>query len=142
MGLFRPVNILIAILALIFGIIFYASISAICGAISGTKEEAASNQSIFVIALLVSFYVVMFGAFKTTDVSYAMYLIPFTGSMVLPAGICAGTIPTYIGAISLAIMIVATVLLVILAGKLYTMMALYKGNKVNLRKAFKMLMNK
>ena len=142
MGLFKPVNVMIGILVLIFGIIFYAAISAICGAISSTKEEAASNQSVFVIVLLISFYAVLFGGLKVNDVSNVLFMIPCTGAMVLPAGVCAGTVSTGIAAISLAIMIVTTILLVILAGRLYKMMALYKGNKVNLSKALKMLFSR
>ena len=44
MKMFEPVNILIGILALIFGIVLYASLAAMCGAISSTREEAASNN--------------------------------------------------------------------------------------------------
>ena len=139
MGLFKPVSVIIAVLTLLFGIVFYSAIASICGAISSTKEEAASNQSLFVMALLVSFYLVLFFGLKGEDVATWMYLLPFTSSMVLPAGVCSGTVPVLTAAIGLLIMIVATVLLVILAGKLYKMMSLYKGNKVNLAKALKML---
>ena len=141
MGLFKPLNVAIAILVLIFGIIFYSAISAICGAISSTKEEAASNQGLFIMVLIVSFYIVLFGGMKS-DVAAWMYLLPCTGAMVLPAGVCMGTISTLISFAGLAVMVITTVLLVILAGKLYVMMSLYKGNKVNLSKAIKMLVSK
>lgn len=141
MGIFKPLNVVIAILVLIFGIIFYSAISAICGAISSTKEEAASNQGLFIMILIVSFYAVLFGGLKS-DVATWMYMLPSTGAMVLPAGVCMGTTSLAISIISLLIMIVATVLLVILAGKLYVMMSLYKGNKVNITKALKMLAGK
>ncbi len=140
MGLFRPVSVVIAILTLLFGIIFYSSIATICGAISSTKEEAASNQGLFIMVLIVSFYFVLFAGLKGEDVATWMYIVPCTSAMVLPAGVCSGTVSTAIAAIGLLVMIITTVMLVILAGKLYTMMALYKGNKVNISKAMKMLM--
>ncbi|HBZ03210.1 MAG TPA: hypothetical protein DEO83_05290 [Lachnospiraceae bacterium] len=141
MGIFKPLNVVIGILVLVFGIIFYSSISAICGSISSTKEEAASNQGLFIIILIISFYFVLFGGMKS-EVATWMYLVPSTGAMVLPAGVCMGTSSMLVSVAGLLIMIISTILLVILAGKLYTMMALYKGNKVNLSKALKMLAGK
>ncbi|MCR5279925.1 MAG: ABC transporter permease [Lachnospiraceae bacterium] len=139
LGIFTPGAIVIALLVLLFGIIFYAAIAGICGAISSSKEEAAANQGLFMGVLLVSFYIVLFGGIKSTGASAWMYIFPGTGSMLLPAGICTGTVSNTVALISLVVMILSTVLLIFLAGKLYTMMALYKGNKVNLSKALKML---
>ncbi len=142
LGLFTPGAVIIAVLVLLFGIIFYCAIATICGAISGSKEEAAANQGLFMMVLLISFYIVLFGGLKSTASAAWMYILPSTGAMLLPAGICSGTVATGIALTALAVMIVSTVLLIWLAGKLYIMMSLYKGNKVNLVKALKMLFNK
>lgn len=142
LGLFKPVNVLIGILALLFGIIMYASLSAMCGAISSTREEAASNQSIFIIILVLCFYLVLFKGLNTTEVATWLYLFPFSSAMLLPAGVCIGTISTGVAAAGLAIMVACSVLFITLAGKLYSMMSLYKGNKVGFGKAFKMLLQK
>ena len=76
------------------------------------------------------------------DVATWLYLLPFTSTMILPAGICTGTVSTTLGLVSILIMLAVPILFLILAGTLYVMMSLYKGNKVNLRKAFKMLFSK
>ena len=140
LNIFTPVNTIIAVLVLILGIVFYCALAAICGAISSSREEAASNQAIFVIALLISFYLVLFGG-MSGDVATWLYLLPFTSAMILPPQICAGTLDLGIGLAGLGIMVAATLLLIILAGKLYTMMALYKGKQVNIVTAFKMMKN-
>ena len=142
MNFLKPVNIVIAILVLLFGIVFYSSISSIAGAISSTNEEAASNQSVFIIILIVSFYIVLFGGLRGDEVATWMYMVPSTGAMLLPAGICTGNVSTLVASVSLLIMIITTVFLIYLAGRLYKMMSLYKGNKVNLGKALKMLKNR
>ena len=142
MGLFSPVDVLIALLVLVFGLVFYCSLSAIGGAISSTKEEAASNQSLFIILLVVSFYLVMMFGLDSSTVPTWMYLFPGTSAMMLPAAVCTGVISTGLAAGGLAIMVVATVLLLGVAGKLYTMMALYSGKKVNFVSAFKMMFAK
>ena len=142
LGLFKPVNVIVGILALIFGIIMYASLSAVAGAISGTREEAASNQSLFIMLLLFSFYAILFKGMNTTNPAIWLYLVPFTSAMVLPSGICSGIISTGVAAAGLGILVVCSLGLIILAGKLYKMMSLYKGNKVSLGKAIKMLAGK
>ena len=62
--------------------------------------------------------------------------------MLLPAGICTGSIPVGTAVAGLAILILTSVGLLVLAGKLYKMMSLYKGNAVNISKALKMLAGK
>ena len=143
LGIFQPLNVIIAILVLLVGIIFYCSISAICGAISSSREEAASNQAIFVIILLVSFYLVLFNI-DGTGSAFAdwLYLLPCTSAFVLPSGICTGIISIPLALAGLGIVVVTSGLLLFLAGKLYTMMSLYKGNKVDIVKAMKMLASK
>ena len=142
LGLFKPLNVIIGILALIFGIIMYCSLSALAGAISSSREEAASNQGIFIMLLLISFYVVLFKGLNTTNVATWLYFIPFTSAMLLPSGICSGVISVGVGAAGLALLIACSLVFIVLAGKLYKMMALYKGNKVNITKALKMLAGK
>ncbi|SEQ25061.1 ABC-type Na+ efflux pump, permease component [Lachnospiraceae bacterium NE2001] len=142
LGLFKPVNVIVGILALIFGIIMYASLSAVAGSISSSREEAASNQGIFIFLLLISFYAILFKGMNTTNPVTWLYLLPFTSAMVLPSGICSGVISTGLAAAGLAILVVCSVVFIILAGKLYKMMSLYKGNKVSISKALKMLAGK
>ena len=139
LGLFKPLNVVIALIVLILGIVLYCAIAAVGGAISSTKEEAASNQSIFVILLVVCFYLILMKGMDTTDIPTWLYLFPGTGAMLLPAGICSGMIglPVMLG--GLAIMLFTTALALLLAGKLYVMMSLYKGNGVKIGKALKML---
>ncbi|MCR5213125.1 MAG: ABC transporter permease [Eubacterium sp.] len=139
LGLFKPVNVIIGILALILGIVMYASISAMAGAVSSTREEGASNQSIFTLLLLASFYIIIFKGIDTTNVMTWIYMVPFTSAMVLPAGICSGVISTSTALIGLLILIACSLIFIILAGKLYKMMSLYKGNPISLFKAIKML---
>lgn len=141
LNLFKPLNVIIGILCLLFGILLYSAFSAIAGSISSTKEEAQSNQGIFVMLLVVSFYLVLFFGLKQ-DIAAWLYLLPFTGAMVLPAGICTGTVSLGIGLAGLLILVASSAILLVLAGKLYVMMSLYKGNKVSIGKAFKMLAGK
>ncbi len=139
-GLFKPGAVVISLLVLIAGILFYTSIAALLGSISNTREEVGANQGLFVMLVLISFYFVLFGgAMSGKDVPMWQNLVPFTSAMVLPSGICLGTVPMYIAIIGLLLISVCSVIFIILSGKMYRMMSLYKGNRINIVKAFKML---
>ncbi|MCR4945433.1 MAG: ABC transporter permease [Lachnospiraceae bacterium] len=141
-GLFTPLGVIAALFTLICGVVMYASLSAMCGAISSTREEAASNQSTFVIILLVAFYAILFKGLTADAASTWLYLVPFTSAMMLPSAICMGDVSAVIAAAGIGIMVLMTAAGLVLAGKLYSFMSLYKGNKVNLSKALKMLFSK
>ena len=52
---------------LIFGIVLYAALAAFAGAISSTMEQAASNQGIFVLILIVSYFIIIFTIYKVIE---------------------------------------------------------------------------
>ncbi len=139
LGLFKPLYVVLALLVLVFGIVLYCSIAAIGGAISSTKEEAASNQSIFVILLVICFYAVLMTGLNSGDTPTWLYIFPGTSAMVLPAGVCSGVVSLWVALAGFAVMVLTTIGALLLAGKMYKMMSLYKGNGVKLGKALKML---
>ena len=141
-GIFTPLGVIAAVFALICGVVMYASLSAMCGSISSTREEAASNQSTFVIILLVAFYAILFKGLSWDAAPVWLYLVPFTSAMMLPSAVCMGTVSAAVAAAGIGIMALTTVIGLVLAGKLYIFMSLYKGNKVNLPKALKMVFAK
>lgn len=143
MGIFTIPGIILAVVAIIFGVILYSSLSCLAGSISNNREEAATNNSIFIMVLLASFYVVLFcGLSDISNMPIWMMFVPPVAAMVLPAALLLGTIPLASGILAVVLLVAVTLALTILAGKLYKMMSLYKGNKVKLSKAIGMLFSK
>lgn len=143
MGIFTIPGIILAVVAIIFGVILYSSLSCLAGSISNNREEAATNNSIFIMVLLVSFYIVLFcGLSDISNMPIWMMFVPPVAAMVLPAALLLGTIPLASGILAVVLLVAVTLALTILAGKLYKMMSLYKGNKVKLSKAIGMLFSK
>jgi ABC-type Na+ efflux pump, permease component len=144
MGIFTISGVILAVITIIFGILLYATLSCIAGSISSNREEAASNNGIFVLVLVVSFYIVLFCGLGAADAAMPtwMMFVPPVAAMVLPASLLLGTIPMGIGALAVLLLVVTASALTILSGKLYKMMSLYKGNQVKLSKALKMLFSK
>lgn len=144
MGIFTPLNIVLAILTILFGVLLYASLSCLAGAISNNREEAATNNSVFIVVLLASFYVVLFCGLGAEGgvMPLWMMFIPPVAAMVLPATLLMGNISMGLGLLAVLFVVLLAVVLTILAGKLYKMMSLYKGNRVKLSKAIGMLFSK
>ena len=142
MDLFRPVPVIIALLVLIFGILLYSSFAAFAGAISSTQEQAASNQGIFVIILVVSYLVVLTQGADINTAPEWLFICPFTAALILPTGLVLGTISTPTAITGVLVLVVLALLLVIFAGRVYKAMALYKGQSTSFKKIFKIISTK
>ncbi len=142
LNLFQPIPVIVALVVLVFGILMYSSLAAFAGAISSTQEQAASNQGIFVLVLVVAYIIVIMKGMDGSTTPEWIYLCPPTAALTLPAGLVLGTVNSVTAAIGSALIVVLALLLVVFAGKVYKMMALYKGDKVNVGTVFKMMTNK
>ena len=140
LGIFKPVNVILGILALVMGVVLYSSMAAIAGAISSSREEASSNQGLFIVILVVCFYLVLINGLTAAEAPTWLYLLPFTSAMVLPSVICTGSISMTVALAGMGIMLVCLVVFLVVAGRLYKMMSLYKGSPVKIGKALKMLL--
>ena len=93
------------------------------------------------MVLLISFYIVLFCGLGAEGgvMPVWMMFIPPVAAMVLPASLVLGTINLGLGLLAVALLVVCSLVITIISGKLYKMMSLYKGNGVKIGKALKML---
>ncbi|MBR5420872.1 MAG: ABC transporter permease [Lachnospiraceae bacterium] len=140
MQIFTPLQVILGLCFLACGFIMYSSLAAIAGAISSTREEVASQNFLFVLPLVFSFMLVMMGGgLSSTGAPEWMLFVPFTASLLMPAEISLGLTELWKAGISFAILVALTLVIVIVAGRIYKMMALYKGNKVSIVQVIKSL---
>ena len=140
MEVFTIPNVIIAVLILILGFILFASLAVVAGAISRSREEAASASSVFIIPLIIAFFAIMYGGgLESGGAPDWMLYIPFTAALITPAYVALGILSFAEGIISFGIMAACALVFVIIAGRLYKMMSLYKGNQINIGKAMRML---
>ncbi len=142
MDLFRPIPVIVALIVLIFGILLYSSFAAFAGSISSTQEQAASNQGIFVVIMLISYFLVLTQGADVHSAPTWLFLVPFTAALILPTGLLLGAISTPIAVAGVLILVVLSLALVIFAGRVYKAMALYKGQSGGFRKIFKIVSTK
>lgn len=130
---FDPMVLLTAALVLVTGFLLYCSLSAIGGALAGKPEDLSATNYLFTLALVASFLVCLFTGEGGGQISQAPILnyIPFTAALVLPARLLMGTVSVAQGLLGASLTAVCAVALMLLSGKLYSMMAFYRGKPMN-----------
>lgn len=142
-GMFTVPGIIIAFLMLAAGLLLYCSLAAIGGAISEKPEDLSNANSLFVMILLVSFFVTLFaggaGAEIPWDAVTWQVWVPFTAILTAPTKVLLGAMNAAQGLLSLALIVAASVVITLIAGRLYRMMSFYRGNVPNPKQILKML---
>jgi len=144
-GIFSLEGILLAVLMIILSFALYCSLAAMGGSLASKPDDLNSATSLFTMVILVSFFVLLYGDVMTGNIeaTLAWYdMIPFTAAMITPSKILLGylTIPEILA--SLGIMTLVIFFFLYLAGKLYKLMSLYKGDFPKFHQVFKMLTEK
>ncbi len=146
-GMFSVPGIILAILMVLAGFLLYCSLAAIGGSLAGKPEDLSSTNMLFTMILVFSFLGAMYGGgIKGLDMGFEagawLNWIPFTAILVTPAKIILGEMSFLAGLGSLSIVLLTSVLVLAAAGRVYHIMALFKGNPPSLVKMVKMLKDK
>jgi len=136
MNLFQPLQVLLAFVVLIFGILLYSAIAAFAGAAANTLQQATSNQGFLFMILIVSYFLVIFKGIEINSAPTWLFICPFTAAMILPTGLLLNTISTTVAISGVLLLVVLALVFVIISGRVYKAMALYKGDG-GMKKAFK-----
>ncbi len=146
MNFYSPLRILIALLIIAGGFLLYCSLAGLAGSFVSKPEELASSMQIFQLVLVASYLVVLLTSLRNISSApqgIAWYdFVPFTAMMVTPVRLLMGVIPVWAGAACLGITVILAVLVTYLAGKVYSLMSLYKGSVPKPREMLKIIFGK
>ena len=140
---FSPVAMVLALITFCCGFMFYCVLSGMAGSMVSRPEEAAGVQSIFTLPILVSWMVCYFGTLLGKESLLVVARnIPFTIPFCVPVDLLTGAIGIVQGVISTLILLVFSVLVIMLSGRIYKGMVLYNGEKVTMKNIVGILKNK
>ena len=107
-------------------------------------EDLSSTNVLFSLVLVASFFCCMFAGGMDGMTSSARWLdyVPFTAILVTPSRVLLGQTSLLGGLVSLALVVVCAGVLTALAGRVYRLMSLYKGNPPTPRRVLRMLREK
>jgi len=126
--------VLLAIVFFCLGFLFYCIIAAVTGSMVSKPEDVASTQAVFQMPIIICWLVSYFGPMlKIEGLTIAARYIPFTSPFSVPAELITGVIGIPEGLISLALLLILSLLTIMLAAKLYKGFVLYNGQKLSFK---------
>ncbi len=123
--------ILTAVLIIFGGLLLYCCMAAICASFASKPEELSSTIVIFTLTLVISMLITLRAGFLKNDMAEGAKwfdFVPFTAIMITPARLLLQQVSIGSGLISLGIILVLCFIFIRIAGRVYKMMSLYKGN--------------
>jgi len=140
---FSPVAVVLALITFCCGFLFYCVLSGMAGSMVSRPEEAANTQSIFTLPIVISWLVCYFGTLMEKEgLLVVARNIPFTIPFCVPVDLLTGAIGIGQGIISTLILLVFSVLIIMLSGRIYKGLVLYTGEKVTFKNLLGILKNK
>lgn len=129
-GLLSPLNVVLAILLVVAGLLMYCALAGIGGALASKTEDLSSANVIFTLILVASFLGALAGGGLDPSSQAAPLLdwIPFTAVMITPGKVLMGSLPLWKTAACLAIALLTALLAACAAGRVYRALVLYKGD--------------
>lgn len=140
-SVFSLPGILLGLLVVLAGFLLYCALASIGGAMAGKPEDLSSTNMLFTLALIASFFLTIYSGGMTgvLDAGNWLNYFPFSAILTVPGLAALGAMPLPNVLISLGIILLCALIIMYFAGKIYKMMALYKGNPPKLSKIFSML---
>lgn len=130
MGAFSIGSIVLFGLALVASILFYCMLAATTGSFANKTEDVANYMSYFQLLAMAGYLVSLFLPLKGIGwVNTLLRIIPFTGAFVVPSDILLGKITQLSGALYLLLLLAFSVVVSLIAGKVYMNQIFFRGKK-------------
>lgn len=126
--------VILAVIIFCVGFLFYCVLAGLAGSMVSKPEEAANTQGLFVFPIVISWlfsYLTPLSGNEGTR--RILRLVPFTIPFSVPADLITGVAGIGQGLLSLAILLVFSLLVIILSARLYKGLVLYSGQKPSLK---------
>ncbi len=140
---FSPMALVLALVTFCCGFLFYCVLSGMAGSLVSRPEEAGGVQIIYSFPILIGWMVCYFGTLMGQEgILVVARNIPFTIPFCVPVDLLTGTIGIGQGILSTVILLVFSILVIMLSGRIYKGLILYNGQKVTIKNIVGILRNK
>lgn len=142
----NPLNILICLVMVGLGLVFYATLAGIAGATVSRMEEASQSLTMFTLLVIVGAYVgigaagSLMGVGENTFVTFAL-IFPLSSSMLLPGAILIGKASLLTACLGAVVLVLMIVLLFRFAARIFETLILHNGNRIRLKELFAIFKN-
>ena len=141
------VNALIALVLITLGLIFYATLAGICGAMVSKMEELQEALKYFTFTSIAGMYLSIAAIIymqKSSTSAFVKFceIFPLSSPMVTPGGRIIGVVPITYALIAIALLLVLDYLTLRFAAGVYEGLITNMGNKMTAKDVFAMARNK
>lgn len=138
-----PVAVVLALITFCCGFLFYCVLAGMAGSMVSRPEEAANTQSIFTLPIVFSWLICYFATLMEKEgILRIARNIPFTIPFCVPIDLLTGAIGIVQGLISTIILLVFSILVIMVSGRIYKGIVLYTGQKLTWKNILGILKNK
>lgn len=136
------INIVICLLLIILGMIFYATLAGLAGATVSRIEEVGEGLTLFTFTNMVGAYTgigaigILMGKGINGFVTFA-FLFPLSSPFILPGAILIGKVSLSMIAVAILLQIIFISLLFKFVAKVYETLILHYGNKIKIKELIK-----
>lgn len=136
-------KIILCIICVALGIIFYAIMAGLTGATVSKLEELNEGLILFTFSNIIGAYIGMGAAGSMVAAGYNAFVIfaflfPLSSPFILPGAILTGNASFLIIAIAIVIQIVSILLIFKFVAKVFETLILHNGNRIKLKEVFKL----
>lgn len=123
------------VVSLVLAYLLFAFIAGLAGAGCSNMEEVGGASTAATWAILLGYFAALFGGMAdSTIVNYLLALVPVASSFGAPVLYVFGDIGFGVLIVSWLIQIIAIAALLVLSGRVYDRLILYKGERLTMRK--------
>ncbi len=123
--------IVICLLCLCIGFLFYSVLSGTIASFASKTEELAQCMAYYQLAVIVGFFGAYILPLQEKDwINTILRIVPVTSAFLLPGDILVGNVKVGLGIVYMLILFAFTIVLVLLAGKVYKNQLFHKGTNI------------
>jgi len=141
-GGFTMQAVVISVIALLAGFLLYISLAAFAGSFASKTDEINNYFGIYTMVVVVCWIFPYMNLLNGNDhMMGILRYVPFTAPFTVPADVVIGNFTTVNALVSTAVVLIATVAVVFLAGRVYKALVLYRGEPVKIKDIMKIIKN-
>ena len=133
---FTPVQVVLALLALIFGFASFCVLVAVIASTCAKAEEVAQKQGILNLVIIAGYMLAIVAALGEVSgegenkMMILADMIPFSAAFRLPVDVLLGSVSNGLAVLSVSLMVILTIVFSIVAGKVYKAQVFLAGNSI------------
>ncbi|MDO5559747.1 MAG: ABC transporter permease [Oscillospiraceae bacterium] len=139
-GSFSPLAIVLAVISLVLGFVFFSALAGLFGSFANKSEEVPEAIGTYMMCVvfgwIFSYMCSLNGSVSTLR---TLRLIPISSPFIVPADILIGNMSVGSCLLSIGILLISSIIVIALASKVYFVLVLYRGSKLKFKDVFRMI---